>query len=62
MKTVLRTSRVEQVSSLRLIPHMQVWRPADTVETAVAWTQAIEHKGPSVLIFTRQNLLFSPAQ
>jgi len=45
---------------LRLIPHLQVWRPADTVETAVAWTYAIEHKGPSALIFTRQNLLFSP--
>ncbi len=50
---------VEQTSSLRLIPHLHVWRPADTVETAVAWTQAIEYKGPSVLIFTRQNLLFS---
>ncbi|WP_031357439.1 transketolase [Caballeronia sordidicola] len=50
---------VEQTSSLRLIPHLQVWRPADTVETAVAWTHAIEHKGPSALIFTRQNLLFS---
>ncbi len=51
---------VEQTASLRLIPHLHVWRPADTVETAVAWTQAIEYKGPSVLIFTRQNLLFSP--
>jgi transketolase len=51
---------VEQTSSLRLIPHLHVWRPADTVETAVAWTQAIEYNGPSVLIFTRQNLLFSP--
>jgi transketolase len=50
---------IEHVSSLRLIPHMQVWRPADTVETAVAWTQAIEHHGPSSLIFSRQNLKFS---
>ncbi len=50
---------IEHAASLRLIPHMTVWRPADTVETAVAWTQAIEHKGPSCLIFTRQNLLFS---
>ena len=50
---------IEHVSSLRLIPHLDVWRPADTVETAVAWTQAVEHHGPSVLIFTRQNLLFS---
>jgi transketolase len=50
---------IEHVASLRLIPHLQVWRPADTVETAVAWTQAVEHHGPSVLIFSRQNLLFS---
>ncbi|QDQ82735.1 transketolase [Paraburkholderia megapolitana] len=50
---------IEHVSSLRLIPHLDVWRPADTVETAVSWTQAVEHHGPSVLIFTRQNLLFS---
>ncbi|MFC0400514.1 transketolase [Paraburkholderia rhizosphaerae] len=50
---------VEHVASLRLIPHMTVWRPADTVETAVAWTQSIEHKGPSSLIFSRQNLQFS---
>ncbi len=51
---------VEQTSSFWLIPHLQVWRPTDTVETAVAWTYAIEHKGPWALIFTRQNLLFSP--
>jgi transketolase len=50
---------IEHVASLRLIPHLQVWRPSDTVETAVAWTQAIEHKGPSCLIFSRQNLPFS---
>ncbi|ASL44560.1 Transketolase 1 [Burkholderia sp. AD24] len=50
---------IEHVASLRLIPHLQVWRPADTVETAVAWTHAVEHHGPSVLIFSRQNLLFS---
>ncbi|WP_133892416.1 transketolase [Paraburkholderia sp.] len=50
---------IEHVASLRLIPHLQVWRPADTVETAVAWTQSVEHHGPSVLIFSRQNLLFS---
>ncbi|RDV00580.1 transketolase [Trinickia dinghuensis] len=51
---------IEHVASLRLIPHMVVWRPADTVETAVAWTQAVEHKGPSCLIFSRQNLAFNP--
>jgi transketolase len=49
---------VEQLASLRLIPHMTLWRPADTVETAVAWTQAIEHHGPSCLVFSRQNLAF----
>jgi transketolase len=50
---------VEHVASLRLIPHLQVWRPADTVETAVSWTQAVGHHGPSCLIFSRQNLPFS---
>jgi transketolase len=50
---------IEHVASLRLIPQLTVWRPADTVETAVAWTQSIEHKGPSCLIFSRQNLQFS---
>jgi transketolase len=52
---------VEHVASLRLIPHMDVWRPADTVETAVAWTAAIERKdGPSALALSRQNLAFTP--
>ena len=50
---------IEHVSSLRLIPNLHVWRPADTVETAVAWTEAVEHHGPSCLIFSRQNLAFS---
>ncbi|GLU30792.1 transketolase [Trinickia caryophylli] len=50
---------VEHLASLRLIPNLQVWRPADTVETAVAWTQAVEHRGPSCLVFSRQNLPFS---
>ena len=50
---------VEQVSSLRLIPHMDVWRPCDTVETAVAWAMAIErHDGPSCLALSRQNVPF----
>ncbi|HET6263512.1 MAG TPA: transketolase [Usitatibacter sp.] len=50
---------VEHVASLRLIPHMDVWRPADTVETAVAWACAIERKdGPSSLALSRQNLPF----
>jgi transketolase len=48
---------VEHVASLRLIPNLSVWRPCDTVETAVAWRCAIEESaGPSALIFTRQNL------
>lgn len=50
---------VEHVPSLRLIPDMDVWRPADTVETIVAWASAIERRdGPSSLIFTRQNVPF----
>jgi transketolase len=50
---------VEHVSSLRLIPRMDVWRPCDTVETAVAWTCAIERAdGPSSLALSRQNLPF----
>ena len=50
---------VEHIPSLRLIPDMDVWRPADTVETVVAWASAIERRdGPSCLIFTRQNVPF----
>ncbi|HEY4074592.1 MAG TPA: transketolase [Herbaspirillum sp.] len=50
---------VEHVSSLRLIPQLDNWRPCDTVESAVAWEQAIKrHDGPSTLIFSRQNLPF----
>jgi transketolase len=48
---------VEQIPTLRMIPNMAVWRPCDTVESAVAWQQAIERKdGPSCLIFSRQAL------
>ncbi|MFT0169768.1 transketolase [Paraburkholderia mimosarum] len=50
---------IEHVASLRLIPNMTVWRPADTVETAVAWTESIAHHGASSLIFSRQNLAFN---
>jgi transketolase len=50
---------VEHVSSLRLIPNMRVWRPCDTVETAVAWRDAIERAdGPSSLVLTRQGVPF----
>ncbi len=50
---------VEQTASLRLIPNMHVWRPCDTVETVVAWGDALTNtKTPSCLIFSRQNLKF----
>ena len=50
---------VEHASSLRLIPNMDVWRPADTSETAVAWAAALERaKGPTALLLSRQNLAF----
>ena len=48
---------VEQIASLRLIPNMDVWRPCDTVESLVAWSEAIKAADrPSSLIFSRQNL------
>jgi transketolase len=48
---------VEQVASLRLIPNLSVWRPCDSVESAVAWKCAIEERsGPHALVFTRQTL------
>ncbi|HEB80547.1 MAG TPA: transketolase, partial [Chromatiales bacterium] len=50
---------VEHVSGLRLIPNMNVWRPCDVVESAIAWQAAIERDdGPSCLIFTRQTTAF----
>ncbi len=51
---------VEHAASLRLIPNLDVWRPCDAAETAVAWTQALTHSDrPSALLLSRQNL---PAQ
>jgi transketolase len=48
---------IEQVATLRYIPRMSLWRPCDTVETAVAWKAAIERRdGPTSLILTRQGL------
>ena len=48
---------VEHVASLRLIPNMRLWRPCDTVETAIAWGDSIDHvTGPTSLILTRQAL------
>jgi transketolase len=50
---------VEQTTTLRYIPNMDVWRPCDTVESAASWINAVERKtGPSSLIFSRQNLAF----
>jgi transketolase len=52
---------IEQLASLRLIPHMDLWRPCDAVETAVAWGVALENRdGPSLLIFTRQAVVHEP--
>ncbi|HYC44233.1 MAG TPA: transketolase [Burkholderiales bacterium] len=57
---------VEHAAALRLIPRMDVWRPCDTAESAVAWIAAVERKdGPTSLLFTRQNVPFqkrSPEQ
>ena len=48
---------VEHIPSLRLIPNLDVWRPCDAVETAVAWVAGIERKdGPTLLALSRQNL------
>lgn len=48
---------IEQAATLRLIPNMSVWRPADAVESTIAWKDAIEnHNGPSCLLFSRQKL------
>ncbi|AAM67656.1 transketolase [Buchnera aphidicola] len=48
---------IEQLANLRMTPNIDVWRPSDQVETAVAWKYAIEEKnGPTALILSRQNL------
>ncbi len=50
---------VEQTATLRMIQRMSVWRPCDTVESAVAWRHAVERAdGPTSLLFSRQNLAF----
>ncbi len=50
---------IEHLNSIRIIPDMDLWRPADTVESIVAWTKAIERvDGPSTLVFSRQALPF----
>lgn len=47
---------VEHAAMLRMTPGLRVWRPADDVETAVAWQQALLHRGPSCLLLTRQTV------
>ncbi|TXL15539.1 transketolase [Methylococcaceae bacterium HT4] len=48
---------IENTSAMRLIPNMDVWRPADSTEVAVAWTAAVERMdGPSSLVFSRQGI------
>lgn len=52
---------VEQMASLRLTPNLSTWRPCDQVESAVAWQYALQRqKGPSALLFSRQNLKQQP--
>ena len=51
---------VEHAASLRLIPNLDVWRPGDTAETAVAWTVALQNKTkPTALLLSRQNILYA---
>jgi transketolase len=52
---------IEHAASLRLIPGLDVWRPADTAETAIAWACALENKNrPTALLLSRQNLPYGP--
>jgi len=51
---------VEHAASLRLIPNLDVWRPGDTAETAVAWTVALQNESkPTALLLSRQNLTYA---
>ncbi|MDZ4176939.1 MAG: transketolase [Hydrogenophaga sp.] len=52
---------VEHAASLRLIPNLDVWRPGDTAETAVAWAVALQNSNkPTALLLSRQNLPYAP--
>ena len=52
---------IEHAASLRLIPGLDVWRPADTAETTVAWAVALQNdKRPTALLLSRQNLPYLP--
>jgi transketolase len=51
---------IEQLASLRAMPHLSLWRPCDGAETAVAWTLALERRAPTALVLTRQGLPQQP--
>jgi transketolase len=52
---------IEHAASLRLIPNLDVWRPCDTAETAVAWAVALQNMNrPTALLLSRQNLPYAP--
>ena len=52
---------IEHAASLRLIPNLDVWRPGDTAETAVAWAVALQNKRkPTALLLSRQNINYAP--
>ncbi|RSZ38276.1 MULTISPECIES: transketolase [unclassified Variovorax] len=52
---------IEHAASLRLIPNLDVWRPGDTAETAVAWAVALQNQSrPTALLLSRQNIAYAP--
>lgn len=52
---------IEHAASLRLIPNLDVWRPGDTAETAVAWAVALQNQArPTALLLSRQNIAYAP--
>jgi transketolase len=52
---------IEHAASLRLVPNLDLWRPCDAVETAIAWAEALARgDGPTALLLTRQNVPFAP--
>ena len=52
---------IEHAASLRLIPNLDVWRPGDSAETAVAWAVALQNKNrPTALLLSRQNINYAP--
>ena len=52
---------IEHAASLRLIPNLDVWRPGDTAETAVAWAVALQNRSrPTALLLSRQNIAYAP--